>query len=78
MFLAIDIYFSLVGRISQPFLHEIPKFMRGSSCSLFCKFRSPVSGDFKHVFRLILLHYMYLVSESIDSRLRAYPLMNIP
>ena len=38
-----------VGRISQPFLHEIPKAMRGSSYSLLSKFRSSVSGDFEHV-----------------------------
>ena len=31
MFSAIDINFLFVGRISQPFLHEIPKCMRGSS-----------------------------------------------
>ena len=50
MFLAIDINFLFVGHISQPFLREIPKYMRGSSCSLFCKFQSSFSGDFERVF----------------------------
>ena len=31
LFLAIDINFLFVGRISQPFLREIPKYMTGSS-----------------------------------------------
>ena len=48
--LAINLDFLFVGRISQPFLREIHKYMRGSSCSLFCKFQSSVSGDFERVF----------------------------
>ena len=50
VFLAIDINFLFVSRISQPFFRGIPKYMRGSSFSLSCKFRSSVSGDFDHVF----------------------------
>ena len=49
VFSAIDIIVFPVVRISQSFLHEIPKYMRGASYSWFCKFRSSVSGDFEHV-----------------------------
>ena len=50
VFLAIGINFLFVCHISQPFLCEIPKNMKGSSCSLLCKFRSSVSGDLERIF----------------------------
>ena len=74
VFLAIDINFLFVSHISQPFFRGIPKYMRGSSFSLSCKFRSSVSGDFDHVFSRFHFSPVTSISNTTLRYILAFPI----